>query len=247
VIRKLERVLIIEDDADLRSALARVLASWGAEVSEAGTASEGKALLAGPPPTLLVVDVRLPDQTAFEVLDLAARRSPAPIVIAMSGKASPEEAFLLAQKGVRAYLAKPVSIGELEEAVRVATREAPILEPLISASVGHVPLREVQREVRRVMVTEALARTEGSKSGAARLLQVSRQALQQILHRLPISGPRSRPRPASAPDRAQAGSRVRRTLQGDLQGPLPPPAGVSTRALEETLVEGEARGGRRGP
>jgi len=244
VIRKLERVMVVEDDVGLRSALARVLTNWGARVSEAGTASEAKALLAlGPPPNLLIVDVRLPDETAFEILELAARRSPAPIVIAMSGKASPEEAFLLAQKGVRAYLAKPVSIGQLEEAVRVATGEAPILEPLISASVGHVPLREVQKEVRRVMVTEALARTEGSKSGAARLLQVSRQALQQILRRLP----RSSPGRASTPDGAQAGSRIRRTVQDHLRGPFPTPAGEPSHALEETLAEGEERGDRRGP
>lgn len=230
MIRKLERVLIIEDDADLRSALARVLASWGAEVSEAGTASEARALLAGPPPSLLIVDVRLPDQTAFEVLDLAARRSPAPMVIAMSGKASPGEAFLLAQKGVRAFLAKPVSIGQLEEAVRVAMGEAPVLEPLITASVGHVPLREVQREVRRVMVTEALARTDGSRSGAARLLRVSRQALQQILRRLPGGGSSARS-PA---------------MQENLQEQFPTLAGGTIGAVETTLEDGGG-GGRRGP
>jgi DNA-binding NtrC family response regulator len=245
VIRKLERVLIIEDDAGLRSALARVLATWGAQVFEAGTASEARVLLAGPPPNLLIVDVRLSDETAFEILELAARRSPAPIVIAMSGKASPEEAFLLAQKGVRAYLAKPVSIGQLEEAVRVAMGEAPVLEPLISASVGHVPLREVQREVRRVMVTEALARSDGSRSGAARLLRVSRQALQQILRRLPVSARRSSADGASKGDRAVAGSRIRPDLQESLQGNFPTPAGDSIRAVE-TALEDDAGGGRRG-
>jgi CheY-like chemotaxis protein len=215
-----------------------VLARWGARVSEAETAAEARALLAlSPPPDLVAIDVRLPDETVFEVLDVAARRSPAPRVIAMSGQASPEEAFRLAQKGVRVYLPKPVSIGQLEEAVRVAMGEAPILEPLLSASVGHVPLREVQSEVRRVMVTEALARTEGSKSGAARLLRVSRQALQQILHRLPGSGPS--PGRAPSPGCAQTGSPVPRPLQDSLHGATP--AGRSIRALEETSAK-ERRG-----
>ncbi len=154
----------------------------GAQVSEAGTAAEAKSLLSEPPPPdLLIIDVHLPDETAFEVLDLASRISPAPIGVAMSGKASPEEAFRLAQVGVRAYLAKPLSASDLESTVDAALQEPPSLEPLIPACVGHIPMREVQRQVRSVMVKEALARTEGNRSGAARLLDVSRQAIQQIL------------------------------------------------------------------
>ncbi len=154
----------------------------GAQVSEAGTAAEAKSLLSEPPPPdLLIIDVHLPDETAFEVLDLASRISPAPIGVAMSGKASPEEAFRLAQVGVRAYLAKPLSASDLESAVDAAFHEPPRLEPLIPACVGHIPMRELQRQVRSVMVKEALARTEGNRSGAARLLDVSRQAIQQIL------------------------------------------------------------------
>ncbi len=181
-LRELERVIVVEDDAVLRAAIARIMRTRGAQVSEAGTAAEAKSLLSeSPPPDLLIIDVHLPDETAFEVLDLASRISPAPIGVAMSGKASPEEAFRLAQLGVRAYLAKPLSASELESTVDAALNEPPRLEPLIPACVGHVPMRDLQRQVRRVMVKEALARTEGSRSGAARLLDVSRQAIQQIL------------------------------------------------------------------
>ena len=42
-------------------------------------------------------------------------------------------------------------------------------------------MREMQRSVRRVMVKEALAQADGNRSGAARLLEVSRQAVQQIV------------------------------------------------------------------
>jgi DNA-binding transcriptional LysR family regulator len=42
-------------------------------------------------------------------------------------------------------------------------------------------MRELQTEVRRVMVEQALAKAEGSRSGAARLLSVSRQAVQQMV------------------------------------------------------------------
>ncbi len=182
MLRKLERVIVVEDDAPLRAAITRGVRSWGTSVAEAGTSAEAKKLLAnGKLPDLVIIDVRLPDESVFEVLDFIDELAPAPMVVVMSGKASPEEAFRLAQRGVRAYLAKPISSEELALAVDSARREAPTLEPLISASVGHVPMRELQREVRRVMVKQALAQAEGSRSGAARLLEVSRQAVQQIV------------------------------------------------------------------
>ena len=103
-------------------------------------------------------------------------------MIAISGEASPEESFRLAQAGVRAYLAKPMGVDELTTKIEAALRGAPELEPLVVAAVGHKPLRGVQGDVRRAMVDQALARAEGNRSEAARLLSVSRQAVQQMVH-----------------------------------------------------------------
>ena len=184
MLRKFQRAVVIEDEDALRGAIARIVGDWGTQVLEAGSAAAARALLAvRPPPDLVILDVRLPDDTAFGVLDAIAGLSPAPVVVAISGKASPDEAFRLAQRGVRAYLPKPFSIDELESSVELAVREAPDLGAAVTARVGRVPMRELQREVRRVMVNEALALTEGSLSGAARLLHVTRQAVQQILRR----------------------------------------------------------------
>ena len=182
MLRRYTRAVVIEDEADLRAAVARIVRRQCSDVGEAGSVAEAKALLgASPPPDLVIIDVRLPDDSAFAVLDEAARLSPAPIIVAMSGKASADEAFRLAQRGVRRYLPKPFSSQQLVSSLDAAFREMPPLEPVIAAWVGHVPMRELQQEVRRVMVREALARTEGSRSGAARLLWVTRQAVQQIV------------------------------------------------------------------
>ncbi len=183
VVRAVHRVLIVEDDAALRRAVARSigLASSAVALEAESVAAAREWLSERPPPDLMIADVRLPDGSIFEVLDAVRELSPAPVVVAISGKASPDEAFRLAQRGVRAYLAKPFSIPDLAKAVETARRDAPDLEPLITAAVGHVPLRELQSEIRRVMVREALALTEGSRSGAARLLSVTRQAVQQMV------------------------------------------------------------------
>jgi DNA-binding NtrC family response regulator len=177
---QLKRVLIVEDDEALRRSLARVVRQWGAQVSEAGSVAEGLELL-NENPELLISDVALPDGDAFALLEAAAARRPAPVAIAVSGQTSTEDAFRLAQVGCRAYLEKPFDLGTLAERVEKALSEAPKLEALVAASVGRMPMRELQTEVRRVMVEQALAKAEGSRSGAARLLNVSRQAVQQMV------------------------------------------------------------------
>jgi DNA-binding NtrC family response regulator len=177
---KPKRVLIVEDEAPLRSAIAQRVRDWGARPLEAATAREAKALLAAAP-DLLLVDLHLPDEPAFSVIEAAAELWPKPVSVAISGSASPQQAFRLAQLGVRAYLSKPFSLVELQHAVESAYREVPPLETLIAGCVGRVPLRELQERLRRAMVLQALALSKGSRSETARLLAVSRQAIQQML------------------------------------------------------------------
>lgn len=177
---QLKRVLIVEDDETLRRSLARVVRQWGAQVSEAGSIHEGIELLQENP-DLLITDVALPDGDAFQLLERAAARRPAPVAIAVSGQTSTEDAFRLAQVGCRAFLEKPFQVDQLAERVQKALSEAPRIDALVAASVGRTPMRELQTEVRRVMVEQALAKAEGSRSGAARLLSVSRQAVQQMV------------------------------------------------------------------
>jgi len=177
------RVLIVEDHKPLRQVLARAASGWGAEVHEAGSVREGFEKLALHP-DLVLVDVALPDGNARSIVQQAVKMRPAPAVIAMSGQASAEEAFELARIGARRYLPKPISLEDLTGAVEAALHDHPDLRPLIASIVGLTPMREVLEEVRGEMVEEALAREHGSRSGAARMLGVSRQAIQQAVRLL---------------------------------------------------------------
>ena len=178
-----ERVLIVEDYRPLRQAIARAARTWGAEVLEAGTVREGRALLARLP-DVVIVDVALPDGQAQPIVEDAVRMRPMAAVIAMSGQASAEEAFQLARAGARRYLPKPISLEELTRSVEEALGDRPSLDAFVGAHVGNTPLREVQGEVRRVMIEQALAKARNSRSGAARLLDMTRQAVQQIVREL---------------------------------------------------------------
>ena len=116
------------------------------------------------------------------VVEHAVKRRPAPAVIAMSGHASPEEAFELARAGARRYLAKPIALEDLMRSIEEALADRPDLEPAIAAHVGQTPMREVVDRVRDVMIDEALAREHGSRTRAAKVLGVTRQAVQQRFH-----------------------------------------------------------------
>ncbi|HTO54484.1 MAG TPA: response regulator [Myxococcota bacterium] len=178
-----ERVLIVEDHRPLRQAIARASRGWGAEVLEAGTVREGQELLARLP-DVVIVDVALPDGQALPIVEGAVALKPAAAVIAMSGQASAEEAFQLARSGARRYLRKPISLQDLTRSVEEALADRPNLGAFVAAHVGNTPLREVQGEVRRVMIEQALAKANNSRSGAARLLDLTRQAVQQIVREL---------------------------------------------------------------
>ena len=148
-------------------------------MAEAGTAHGALAMLQAVP-DLVVSDVRLPDGTAIEIFRRSNELRPEPMKVAISGVASATEAFELAQLGVRAYLGKPFSLADLLETIGRIQQEEPEVDQILRESVGKIPMRELQKRIRSVMVDQALALERGSRSAAARLLDVSRQAVQQI-------------------------------------------------------------------
>jgi two-component system response regulator RegA len=183
VSRPVERVLVVEDNRSLLGSLTRVLSERYSDVRGCRTRREAASALETWRPELVLLDVALPDGDAFDVLRDLAGAEPAPTVVAMSGTARSETSFELAKLGVRAYLAKPLTPDALDRAIEEALTSPPDLKPYLRELVGHRPIQEVEAEVRATMVEEALARSGGSRRGAARLLSVSRQLMQYILRR----------------------------------------------------------------
>jgi DNA-binding NtrC family response regulator len=180
VARLLRSALVVDDDAGLSAGIARFLREQHLRVGTAASAADAIGQLRAKP-DLVILDVRLPDGDAFTVLEHARRLAPAPIRIALSGEASPEDAFRLAQYGVRGFLQKPVGLDELWDAIQAAVEEPPDLAPLVQQTVGHLSLKQLTTKVREEAIAQALARARGSRTGAARILKVTRQAVQQML------------------------------------------------------------------
>lgn len=107
------RILILEDEALLRSSMARGLRKLpGVEVSEAGTVAEASAILDRAPPDLVFSDIDLPDRTGIEILgELGKRGVHVPVVfISAFLRAYGPQIPRHANVDVRS---KPVSIEEL--------------------------------------------------------------------------------------------------------------------------------------
>lgn len=180
-IRVLNHVLVVEDDRPLLNAMEQALKARGARrVAKASTVAQALRCL-DDKPSLVLLDVRLPDGSALDVVDKAHRVRPLPSVVAMSGLATPKEAFELAVAGVRAFLVKPLGMNDLDAALESLVHEPPKLSTAVAASVGHAALPALLQLVRSSMLDQAMALAEGSQSGAARLLRISRQAVQQAV------------------------------------------------------------------
>jgi DNA-binding response OmpR family regulator len=102
------RVLIVEDEPTLRTALAAYLALRGVAVAEAGSLAQARSQLAGASFDALVVDVGLPDGDGLDLV--AAAGAERALVIS----ALPDPARY-ARRGIRHHLAKPFELGALLE------------------------------------------------------------------------------------------------------------------------------------
>jgi two-component system, response regulator RegA len=173
--------LIVEDHASLRRTLERALKPFAKKILLAENITEGLRLLADEKPQLILTDIRLPDGTGIEVARAASLMKPFPVVIALSGEATAQESFRLAQYGVRGYLSKPIEFTVLNETIRHALTDAPAILTGLRASVGKVDLLEFEDSVRKTLIEEALAKSGGKKAQAAALLSVSRQLLQHMM------------------------------------------------------------------
>ena len=107
------RILIIDDDSNLRKTLVDILRLRGFEPMAAGNGSEGLALMREKPFNLALIDLGLPDISGIEVLKKIKADWPATEIIILTGKATMDSAIEAANRGAFSYLVKPYEIEQL--------------------------------------------------------------------------------------------------------------------------------------
>lgn len=121
------RILIVEDDADVRALIAHKLRRAGHEVSEAGDGQEGLAAAQADPPELMVLDWMMPKLTGIEVCAevRADTAMPQPRILLLTAKSQDSDIALAMQTGADGYLIKPFRANDLLERVTALLAAAP--------------------------------------------------------------------------------------------------------------------------
>jgi two-component system response regulator MprA len=123
------RVLVVEDDRNLRDVLRFALSTGGWQVALAENAQHGLTQLAVTEPDAVVLDVGLPDMDGL-ALCRRLRRAGNPVpVLMVSARAGIEHRIDGLDAGADDYLAKPFDVGELRARLRALLRRAGAAPP----------------------------------------------------------------------------------------------------------------------
>jgi two-component system KDP operon response regulator KdpE len=117
------RLLIVEDEPQIRRAVKNALATVAERIVEAATGAEGIDAAATEQPDLVILDLGLPDLPGIEVCREIRRWAQMPIVV-LSARHSEQEKVDLLNAGADDYVTKPFSTQELAARVRAQLRRA---------------------------------------------------------------------------------------------------------------------------
>ena len=153
------RLLVIDDEANLRHTLSYALRQEGYDVVTAADGDEGLARSRETAPDLVILDVMLPGMDGFEVCRRLRRESDVPVIM-LTARGTELDKIVGLEIGADDYLAKPFSMRELIARVRALLRrtarraEAPAAATLEWSGITiDTARREVRAGERRIDLT----------------------------------------------------------------------------------------------
>ena len=189
------KILIVDDEPDLTSAFGRYFERTGHDVLRAATGAEAVAVVEAEHPALMLLDLKLPDMTGFEVLEQT--REHRPVVIMVTGHGDVALAVQAMQMGAEGFLTKPVELAHLGAVVDRALEKAQLreLSRAAGARLGRVstemllgsspPMRELAQQI------ELLARSERTVALIVGESGVGKGRVARAIHALGPRGGRS--------------------------------------------------------
>ena len=158
----MEHILVVDDEAIIRTTLERILAEEGYQVTSVSTGTDALAHLAHNEVGLILLDLNLPDTHGIEVLRQVKEIDPELLVIVVTGYASVESAVEALKLGAYDYIKKPfkadviklitrlaIEAQRLKKEVRLLRRRLKV--PAADRIVAESPqMRQVMRQVTEV-------------------------------------------------------------------------------------------------
>ena len=164
-------LLLLDDDAPLRTRLGRALEARGFEPTLVGGVQEALEAIRGKPPAFAVLDMRLDDGNGLQVVNEIRTRRPDAKVVMLTGYGNIATAVAAVKAGAIDYLSKPADADDVARALLAQPddRPAPPENPM---SADRVRWEHIQR------VYELCGH---NVSETARRLNMHRRTLQRIL------------------------------------------------------------------
>ena len=167
IMKPLLDLLLVDDDAGLRSTMAEFFEEQGHRVQQCGTGEAALELVEERAFDVVVLDLAMPGCSGIDVLKELRNRSAECEVVVLTGEATVESAVEAMKLGARDYLTKPIRLKELDRLVRKAyeagqlRKENRQLKAALRrqqtppAIIGKsAPMQEVFRLIRRVGPTD---------------------------------------------------------------------------------------------
>ena len=170
------RILVVDDDAAIRTVVAQALGRAGHEVTAVDSLAAADRALAARVPDVLVTDVVLPDGDGLDHLAGVAARHPTLPVIVLSARNTLTTAVRATEAGAYEYLPKPFDLDALIRAVAGALARGGVAAEPVAPEDAALPLigrspamQDVYRVIARVVATDLTVLVSG-ESGTGKEL-----------------------------------------------------------------------------
>jgi two-component system nitrogen regulation response regulator NtrX len=155
------KILVVDDEADIRMLIDEILSDEGYRVSTAGNAAEARSQVSSSSPDLILLDIWMPDTDGITLLKEWSTDNDSHFrVVMMSGHGTVETAMEATRHGATDFIEKPVSISKLLLTVEKALQKvsnAPaaenrVLLPTLTSPVGKSEkIRNVRRSLEQLV------------------------------------------------------------------------------------------------
>ncbi len=146
------KILIIEDEKNIRSFIETVLETKDYQVLTAATCQQGIMMFSSHMPDLVILDLGLPDQDGLEFIKKVRKSSLAPIIV-LSARTTEADKVMALDLGANDYVTKPFGIEELTARVRSALRNRRYNSDMDMMQEGKFHLHDLSIDYDRRLVT----------------------------------------------------------------------------------------------